>query len=92
MQKALAERGDALQLKERSLSDAARTAEQRASSLAAREGKVQGLETQLAQLQAERSSLQLKTEVLASAEAEVRFMKHLSGSHLCFWHSLHVSS
>ena len=92
MQKALAERGDALQHKERSLSDAARTAEQRASSLAAREGKVQGLETQLAQLQAERNSLQLKTEVLASAEAEVRFLKHLGGSHLCFEHGLLVSS
>ena len=75
VQKALAERGDALQHKERSLSEAARAAEQRASSLAAREGKVQGLETQLAQLQAERSSLQLKKEVLASTEAEVRLLK-----------------
>ena len=77
LQKALAERGDALQHKERSLSEAARAAEQRASSLAAREGKVQGLEAQLAQLQAERGSLQLKQEVLASTEAEVGQLKLL---------------
>ena len=92
LQNALAERGDALQHKERSLSEAARAAEQRASSLAAREGKVQGLEAQLAQLQAERSSLQLKQEVLASTEAEVGLLKPLDGRYSHLRHSLLVSN
>ena len=84
MQKAFQDREAALLHKERSVSEGARSLEERTGGVTAREGRLQGLEALKVQVDADKAALEHRRLQLDSAETEVSCvfcMPALTGIH-----------